>query len=71
MHASIDVKLRARDAVRVDDGFFLPRLASCFLVQEHSDAERLASAYPECHFLLPDGTSYHGAAVSGGRPHHR
>ncbi len=27
----------------------------------------MASRYPESHFLLPDGTSYHGAAVTGGR----
>ena len=36
-------------------------------VDEPADAQRLAPRYPDCHFLLPDGTSYHGAAVTGGR----
>jgi chromosome segregation protein len=58
---------RLRGVVRVSGGFELPKLASCFLVREHSDAERLAAAYPDCHFLLPDGTAYHGATASGGR----
>ena len=30
-------------------------------------AQRLAEAHPDCYFLLPDGVSYHGHAVSGGR----
>jgi len=64
---------RLSDSLRLTNGFaqapqgLLPRLANCFLVQEHSDAQRLAGNYPECHFLLPDGTSYHGSAVTGGR----
>ena len=45
----------------------LPRLANCFLVSERADAQRLAPQHPECYFLLPDGVSYHGYAVSGGR----
>ncbi|MEO5926029.1 MAG: chromosome segregation protein SMC [Bryobacteraceae bacterium] len=64
---------RLSDSLRLTNGFaqapqgLLPRLANCFLVHEHSDAQRLAGQHPESHFLLPDGTSYHGAAVTGGR----
>ena len=64
---------RLSNVVRLINGFshapqnVVPRLASCFLVNEHGDAERLAAQYPDCHFLLPDGTTYHGAAVTGGR----
>ncbi|MEO8098629.1 MAG: chromosome segregation protein SMC [Acidobacteriota bacterium] len=67
------IAARLSDALRLTNGFsqapqgLLPRLANCYLVNEVSDAERLAGQYPECHFLLPDGTSYHGAAVTGGR----
>jgi chromosome segregation protein len=64
---------RLSDSLRLTNGFasapagILPRLANCYLVQEHADAQRLAGQHPEAHFLLPDGTSYHGAAVTGGR----
>src|SRR4029077_12437166 len=43
------------------------RLGKCFLVNNHAAAQRLASEYPDNYFLLPDGVSYHGHAVSGGR----
>lgn len=58
---------RLSDVVRVAGAVTLPKLASCYLVREHQEAERLAAAYPHCHFLLPDGTAYHGATASGGR----
>ncbi len=64
---------RLVDALRLTNGFsqapqgLLDRVGNCFLVHEHSDAQRLAPQHPECHFLLPDGTSYHGSAVTGGR----
>src|SRR5207245_660784 len=47
---------------------FLPRLRSAFLVEEPEVAERLARENPSYIFLTPDGTSYHGRAVTGGRP---
>jgi len=61
------------DALRLTNGFaatsqaLLPRLARCFLVSERAEASRLAEAYPDCHFLLPDGASYQGHTVTGGR----
>lgn len=47
---------------------FLPRLRSAFLVEAPETAERLARDNPSYIFLTPDGTSYHGRAVTGGRP---
>jgi chromosome segregation protein len=47
---------------------FLPRLRSAFLVEEPETAERLARENPSYIFLTPDGTCYHGRAVTGGRP---
>ena len=62
-----------RDTLRLTNGFaaapqgLLPRLARCFLVSDHSAAPRLAEAYPDCYFLLPDGASYHGHTITGGK----
>ena len=67
------MKGRLRDTLRLINGFakapqgLLPRLARCFLVEDRGAAQRLSTAYPDCYFLLPDGVSYHGHAVSGGR----
>ena len=64
---------RLSGAVRLTNGFsrapegLLPRLARCFLVSDRSAAQHLATANPDCYFLLQDGVSYHGHTVSGGR----
>ncbi len=64
---------RLRDMLRLTNGFakapqgLLPRLARCFLVTDRGAAQLLATANPDCYFLLQDGVSYHGHAVSGGR----
>jgi chromosome segregation protein len=64
---------RLRDMLRLTNGFaqapqgLLPRLARCFLVSDRGAAQALATANPDCYFLLQDGVSYHGHAVSGGR----
>jgi chromosome segregation protein len=63
---------RLRDMLRLTNGFaqapqgLLPRLARCFLVSDRGAAQSLATANPDCYFLLQDGVSYHGHAVSGG-----
>ncbi len=62
-----DVAGSLSDALRISQALALPHLEKCFLVREHTAARRLASEHPECYFLLPDGASYHGHAVSGGR----
>ena len=62
-----------RDTLRLTNGLaaapegLLPRLARCFLVRDRDAAQNLAPQHPDCYFLLPDGVSYHGYAVSGGR----
>ncbi len=64
---------RLRDTLRLTNGLaaapegLLPRLAHCFLVSDRAEAQRLSPQHPECYFLLPDGVSYHGYAVTGGR----
>ena len=65
---------RLRDALRLTNGFaqapqgLLPRLARCFLVSDRARGARAwPTAHPDCYFLLQDGVSYHGHAVSGGR----
>ncbi|MBZ5644657.1 MAG: hypothetical protein LAO19_18015, partial [Acidobacteriia bacterium] len=47
---------------------FLPRLQSAFLVEQAEVAERLARENPAYMFVIPDGTTYQGRVVSGGRP---
>ena len=47
---------------------FLPRLQSAFLVEQAAVAERLARENPSYSFVTPDGTTYQGRVVSGGRP---
>jgi chromosome segregation protein len=47
---------------------FLPRLATAFLTDTAATAEKLAREYPHYAFVLPDGTTYQGRMVSGGRP---
>ncbi len=64
---------RLLDTLRLTNGLasspqgLLPRLTRCFLVVDRASAQSLAPQYPDCYFLLPDGVSYHGHAVSGGR----
>jgi chromosome segregation protein len=64
---------RLSDHLRFTNGFasaprdLLPRLAHCFLAEDRAAAQRLSVQHPEFFFLLPDGVSYHGQAVSGGK----
>jgi len=45
----------------------LPSLANAYMVEDDAAAERLASAYPDCHFLTAKGEHYHHRMVSGGK----
>jgi chromosome segregation protein len=58
---------RLGDALRLSQAYYLPRLGKCFLVKDHAAAQRLAAEHPDYYFLVADGVSYHGHAVSGGR----
>ena len=64
---------RLADHIQLQNGLsdsastLLPRLRGCYLVQEEAVAQRLATRYPDLHFLLPNGVCYRGYTVSGGR----
>ncbi|MDQ6759933.1 MAG: chromosome segregation protein SMC, partial [Acidobacteriota bacterium] len=45
----------------------IQRIAHCYLATDRAAAQRLAVQHPDAFFLLPDGVSYHGYAVSGGK----
>ncbi|HLG96012.1 MAG TPA: chromosome segregation protein SMC [Bryobacteraceae bacterium] len=61
------------DHLRFTNGFtsappdLLPRLSRCFLARDRAAAQRLSIQHPELFFLAPDGISYQGHAVSGGK----
>jgi chromosome segregation protein len=73
-HAEADVVSRLDKLVEFRDPLgpaakqFLPRLQSAFLVETAATAERLARENKQYHFVTPDGTTYQGRMVSGGRP---
>ncbi len=62
-----------RDLVRfetrlgLNGDMVLPALEHAYLVEDGAAAERLASAYPEAHFLTKSGEHYHHRLVAGGR----
>ena len=45
----------------------LPRLANCYLASDRDQARNMADTHTEAYFLLPDGESYHGRMLTGGR----
>jgi chromosome segregation protein len=59
------VKLEPRLGLNGDPPF--PVLAHAFVVEDAVTAERMAAAYPSCHFLTPQGEHYHHRLVSGGK----
>ncbi len=59
------VRFEARLGLNGDPA--LPALANAFLVEDEEAAERLASQYPDCHFLTPTGEHYHHRLVTGGK----
>jgi chromosome segregation protein len=67
------VTARLTDVVKLTNGFqghsltMLPRLANCYLVEDHAQGQRLAPRHPHAYFVTPDGASYHGLAVTAGR----
>ena len=67
------ITIRLADALRFTNGLsqaplnLLPRVANCYLTTDRAAAQRLAGEFPDAWFLAPDGASYHGHAVSGGK----
>jgi chromosome segregation protein len=64
----LDRLVEFRDPLGAAAKQFLPRLQSAFLVEQAVVAERLARENPAYSFVTPDGTTYQGRVVSGGRP---
>lgn len=65
--ARLSTQIRLTNGLTKAPAELIPRLARCFLVEDRASAQRLALQYPDLYFLLPDGVSYHGHAVSGGK----
>jgi chromosome segregation protein len=59
------VRFEARLGLNGDLAF--PALANAYVVQDSETAERLATTYPECHFLTTSGDHYHHRLVTGGK----
>jgi chromosome segregation protein len=66
--ARLDRLVEFRDPLGPAAKQFLPRLQSAFLVEQAAVAEKLARENPAYSFVTPDGTTYQGRVVSGGRP---
>jgi chromosome segregation protein len=64
----LDKLVEFRDPLGPAAKQFLPRLQSAFLVEQADVAERLARENTAYSFVTPDGTTYQGRVVSGGRP---
>ena len=70
-HAGVVANLA--DVLRFTNGLtqapahVLPRLANCFLVADREAGQMLAPAHPSAYFLSPDGITFHGQAVTGGK----
>lgn len=64
---------RLADHIRLTNGLsgsastLLPKLRSCYLVEDDEVARRLGVQYPDLFFVAPDGSCYHGYTVSGGK----
>jgi chromosome segregation protein len=65
--AAIGELVRFESRLGLNGDLVLPSLANAYLVVDDAAAERLADAYPECHFLTANGAHYHYRLVSGGK----
>ncbi len=64
---------RLAEHVRLTNGLaesastLLPKLRSCYLVEDEVVAKKLAVRYPDLYFLLESGLTFQGYTVRGGR----
>jgi chromosome segregation protein len=65
--AAIRELVRFESKLGLNGDLVLPALANAYLVEDDAAAERLAGAYPHCHFLTAKGAQYHHRMVSGGK----
>jgi chromosome segregation protein len=63
-----------KDSIRVLNGFgrslesILPKLKDGYLVEDSTDAQRLALIHAHAYFLTAEGECFHNATVTGGKP---
>ena len=65
--AAVRELVRFESKLGLNGDMVLPSLANAYLVEDDAAAERLAGAYPDCHFLTSKGAHYHHRMVSGGK----
>ena len=65
--AAIRELVRFESKLGLNGDLVLPALANAYLVEDDTVAERLAGAYPDCHFLTAQGAHYQHRMVSGGK----
>ena len=65
--AAVRELVRFESKLGLNGDVVLPSLANAYMVEDDAAAERLASAYPDCHFLTAKGEHYHHRMVSGGK----
>jgi chromosome segregation protein len=63
----LDKLVEFRDPLGAAAKQFLPRLKAAYLADDAGAAERLARDNPQFAFVTPDGTTYQGRMVTGGR----
>ena len=65
--AAVAELVRFESRLVLNGDMVLPALANAYMVEDDGVAERLASTYPDCHFLTLKGAHYHHRMVSGGK----
>ena len=68
VYARLDKLVEFRDPLGPAAKQFLPRLRGAYLTDSAAGAEKLAKENPQYAFVTPDGTTYQGRMVTGGRP---
>jgi chromosome segregation protein len=68
VYARLDKLVEFRDPLGPAAKQFLPRLRGAYLTDNAAGAEKLARENPQYAFVTPDGTTYQGRMVTGGRP---
>ena len=68
VYARLDKLVEFRDPLGPAAKQFLPRLRAAYLTDSAVGAEKLARENPQYAFVTPDGTTYQGRMVTGGRP---
>jgi len=68
VYARLDKLVEFRDPLGPAAKQFLPRLRGAYLTDSTVGAEKLARENPQYAFVTPDGTTYQGRMVTGGRP---